>query len=573
MKSTIICVDDEQIVLKSLKTELKELLQNDFVIELAESGEEAITLLKDIQGNDGDVAVIITDYVMPGMNGYQLLDRIQGLSPATEKIMLTGRATTEGIIKTINVTQLFRFIAKPWDKAFLQATVNEAVHSYQQSRQLEQQRQMLLKKNLQFKQLLTDKDSLATELTNSNALLTKEIAEHKQARVQLVLLKNYMRNIIDSMPSVLIGVDVDGRVTQWNQEAQKVTGISAKDANGQRLSKAFPRLSSEIERVREAIKTRLQQSDSKRIRKLDGETLYEDITIYPLITNGVDGAVIRLDDVTEKVRLEEMMIQSEKMLSVGGLAAGMAHEINNPLAGMIQTANVLHSRLTNIDMPANQRAAEKVGLSMGVLNSYMEDRGVLRMISSINESGQRISDIVSNMLSFARKSEEAFSSHDVSDLLDRTLELASTDYDLKKQYDFKAISVVKEYADNLPSVGCNSAPIQQVVLNILRNGAQSMHDSGTQNPQFILRTWLDESRGMVCIAIQDNGPGMVEAVRKRVFDPFFTTKPEGVGTGLGMSVSYFIITENHSGELSVESEPGRGALFTIRLPVEGPRET
>jgi len=567
MKSTIICVDDEQIVLKSLKTELKELLHNDFFIELAESGEEAITLFKDIQENDGDVAVIITDYVMPGMNGYQLLDRIQSLSPATEKIMLTGRATTEGIIKTINATQLFRFIAKPWDKPFLRATVNEAIHSYQQSRQLEQQRQMLFKKNLQLKQLLTDKDTLATELTNSNASLTKEIAEHKQARDQLILLKNYMRNIIDSMPSVLIGVDVDGRVTQWNQEAQRVTGISAKDANGQSLSKAFPRLSSEIEQVREAIKTRLQQGDSKRIRKLDGKMLYEDITIYPLITNGVDGAVIRLDDVTEKVRLEEMMIQSEKMLSVGGLAAGMAHEINNPLAGMMQTANVMKSRLFNENLPANIRAAEEIGISLEGIHRYMDVRGILRMVDDINQSGKRVAEVVENMLSFARKSDSTYSSHELADLLDKTLELASTDYDLKKEYDFKIINIIREYAEGLPSIPCEGAKIQQVLLNILRNGAQAMQEAGVKNATFTLRIYLDSDQDMVCLEIEDNGPGIDEETCKRVFEPFFTTKPVGVGTGLGLSVSYFIITENHQGEMSVESEPGCGARFIIRLPL------
>ena len=111
--------------------------------------------------------------------------------------------------------------------------------------------------------------------------------------------------------------------------------------------------------------------------------------------------------------------------------------------------------------------------------------------------------------------------------------------------------------------------IQQVLLNILRNGAQAMQDAGTASPRFIVRTRFDKEPSMVCLEIEDNGPGMDEITRKRAFEPFFTTKPVGVGTGLGLSISYFIITENHGGELAVESRPGSGAKFIIRLPKTG----
>lgn len=572
MKPVIVCVDDEQIVLKSLKVELKELLHNEYVVELAESAEEAIELFQEIEQDGGSVVVIITDFVMPGMNGYQLLERIQEMSPATEKIMLTGRATTEGIINTINTTRLFRFITKPWDKQYLHVTISEALRSYQRERQLEQQRRMLIEKNAQLLQLLKEKDTLAIELTDSNESLGEEITQHKQARTQLELLENYLRNIIDSMPSVLIGIDVEGMVTLWNQEAQRVTGTSAKEANGQPLAQTFPKLSNDLTRVREAILSRQKISDSKRSHKLDGETHYEDVTIYPLIANGVEGAVIRLDDVTEQVRLEEVMIQGEKMLSVGGLAAGMAHEINNPLAGMMQTTNVMRNRLTSRDLPANIEAAKKAGTNLEAIHKFMEARGILRMAEDVNSSGQRISSIVDNMLSFARKSESIFCSYDIVELLEKALTLAATDYDLRKQYDFKDIHIVKEYAVNLPLVPCEEAKIQQVLLNILRNGAQAMQKGEVKSPTFILRILLEENKAMVRIEIEDNGPGMNEATRKRVFEPFFTTKQEGEGTGLGLSVSYFIIAENHKGKMSVKSEPDKGARFIICLPLNPEEE-
>ncbi|MCP4686579.1 MAG: histidine kinase, partial [Desulfobacterales bacterium] len=246
-------------------------------------------------------------------------------------------------------------------------------------------------------------------------------------------------------------------------------------ARGKTLSDVFPRMASEMDKIAESIRTRKIKQEQKRPRPTEIGARCEEVTIFPLVANGVDGAVIRIDDITDKVRMEEMMIQSEKMLSVGGLAAGMAHEINNPLAGLMQNAGVLANRLGGeIDIPANRRAAEAAGVSMAVIRAFMEARGVPGMLKTINESGRRVAAIVDNMLSFARKSDDRTSSHDLAKLMDRTLELAGTDYHLKKQYDFKKIEIEKEYESALPLAPCEGAKIQQVLLNILRNGAQAM---------------------------------------------------------------------------------------------------
>ncbi len=400
------------------------------------------------------------------------------------------------------------------------------------------------------------------------AVMNHEIGERKRAEEETKQLRNYLSNIINSMPSMLMGVDKDGIITQWNLEAHRLTGLSTEEVLGQPLNKAIPEITIGTEQVTSAIESRKELTRPKRTRQKDGKTIYEDITIYPLITNGVEGAVIRIDDVTERVRMEEMMIQSEKMLSVGGLAAGMAHEINNPLAGMMQTANVMSSRLkADSPIPANLTAAEAAGTNMEAINRFMEDRGILRMVSNIIVSGERVATIVNNMLSFARKGDATRSSYDVKKILDKTLDLASTDYDLKKKYDFKAITIIKQYAENLPPVPCQSAKIQQVLLNIFSNGAQAMTMSSTEHPQFVIRTYLEQNRQMACIEIKDSGPGMDEETRKRVFEPFFSTKQVGEGTGLGLSVSYFIVTENHGGEMEVESRLGSGSTFTIRLPM------
>lgn len=399
--------------------------------------------------------------------------------------------------------------------------------------------------------------------------LIMDSTRRKQAEEELRRLKNHLSNIIDSMPSVLVGVDHDIRVTQWNHQARQTTGLSFEEAKARLLTEVLPHLADKVAQINTAIREHRVICAPKIPVRTNQETRFEDITIFPLTANGVQGAVIRVDDITEQVRLEEMMIQSEKMLSVGGLAAGMAHEINNPLAAMIQTANVVRSRLEDLEIQANLKAARDVGISVDQINTFMEKRGILRMLDAIDESGRRVSGIVHNMLSFARKSDSALSTHHPAQLVDKVLELAATDYNLKKNYDFKTIKIVKEYEENLPRIPCEAAKIQQVLLNILGNGAQAMQSREMNHndpPCFILR--LAKEKNMLRIEIQDNGPGMDEKTQSRIFEPFFTTKPVGVGTGLGLSVSYFIITQNHHGTMDVVSALNKGANFIIRLPLE-----
>lgn len=403
------------------------------------------------------------------------------------------------------------------------------------------------------------------------ASLVRDITDRKHNEKELSRLRSLLNNIIDSMPSTLISVDTSGTVTQWNLAAAKATGIPAKQAIGQSLAEVYPRLVDEMDSVRQSITDR-NILDGKRIttQVADGLCL-EDITIYPLIANGIDGAVIRIDDVTNKVRLEEMMIQTEKMMSVGGLAAGMAHEINNPLGVMMHASQNIQRRFSP-NLPDNIKAAEKFGLNMADLVSYVEERRILETISEIRAAGERAASIIANMLQFSRKSESLHQSFDLTELIDKTLELASNDYDLKKKFDFKQIEIVREYHQDLPKVPVITTEFEQVILNLLKNGAQAMAEKEKQEKsRFIIRVLPDN--GMVRVEVEDNGPGMSEAISKRIFEPFFTTKPVGLGTGLGLAVSFMIIVNNHKGTMEVETAPGQGAKFIIRLPVNVGRVT
>ena len=407
------------------------------------------------------------------------------------------------------------------------------------------------------------------ELSATNQELNEQVNQYSRVQSELKRLKNFMQNIIDSMPSVLVGVDENMKITHWNAKAEKVVGVDADHALKQSLDLVSPIWNIDNYIVETAIKSKEQYVKSNRARMDEGIKIFEDITVYPLHASSNQGAVIRVDDVTAQTRLQETMVQSEKMLSVGGLAAGMAHEINNPLAGMVQTANVMKKRLTDKELPVNINAADELGISMSNIYDYMSNRGILRMLNAITDSGQRIAEIVENMLSFARKNEEITSSHSVVELIDKTLDLSATDYDLKKHYDFKDIAIIKEYSPDLEKIPCDGGKIRQVLLNILRNGAEAMQDAGTVNPHFIVRAYISKPERLMTIEIEDNGPGMDDEARKRAFEPFFTTKAIGVGTGLGLSVSYFIITENHGGRLFFESILGKGTKFVVQLPMRG----
>jgi len=394
-----------------------------------------------------------------------------------------------------------------------------------------------------------------------------DITERNRAAKETSRLRTLLANIINSMPSMLIGVDADGRIAQWNQQAVLVTGVSEALAQGRPLAQVVPWLGSEMKKIRQSIASKKPFFEGKLSRVENGETMFEDVTIYPLITNGVEGAVIRIDDVTDKVRIEEILIQSEKMLSVGGLAAGMAHEINNPLASIMGNTQVMETRLL-LPLPQNVQAARETGITFEALQSYLQKRGIPKMLESVRSSGAQAAQIVSNMLSFSRKSEPVLAPESIRELLDKTLDLASTDYDLKKNYDFKKIQIVREYEDNLPKIHGSASKLQQVFLNLLRNGAEAMGEKiypEGQGPQFTLR--VRGNAPWVRVELEDNGPGLEESVRKRVFEPFFTTKAVGKGTGLGLSVSYFIITEEHAGMMTVQTARGEWTRFVIDLPV------
>ena len=419
--------------------------------------------------------------------------------------------------------------------------------------------------------IFADGNDELSRLSQTFTVMQKSVQEHTTA---LANEKERFGTILLSIGDGVLATDTDGRVTLINPVAERLTGWTSAEAVGRPVTEVFRILKDPSREVQDNPVFRVLETglvvnlaNHTILVSRTGEEYQIADSASPIRVSGsaMEGVVLVFRDVSEHNRMQNLMIQSEKMLSVGGLAAGMAHEINNPLSGMLQSASVIETRLAG-DLPANAQAAAAAGISLEGLRTYMEARGIFRMLVLLKESGVRIGKIVNNMLSFARKGSSQMSTHNLTELVDAALDLAATDYDLKKEYDFRKIVIERDYEPGIPPIPCDSGQIEQVVLNLLRNGSQAMHYAATNEPRFTVGVYADWTRQMACIEIGDNGPGMDEAVRHRVFEPFFTTKPVGEGTGLGLSVSYFIITENHHGEMEVVSSPGEGATFIIRIP-------
>ncbi len=522
-EQTILIVDDE---LKNIQL-LNHMLNPIYKIRTALNGKEALdrVVLRPLPH------LILLDIMMPGIDGFEVCRKLKE-NPLTEKIPVIFITAKSDIVDETRGLEMgaVDYINKPVSEPIVKARVKA--------------------------QIMLSDQRIASEI-----LIRERTREIEQ-------LQEQQQVIIDFMPSILIGIDSDKKIRFWNKKAFEKTGLASDSVTGKNLLSVYPQLIKEISIINDVIDTGKERFISKRAYFEEGEIKYEDIIIYSLSQDKNISAMIRIDDKTELVRMEELVIQNDKMLSLGGLAAGMAHEINNPLAGILQTVSAMSNRFgEKINMQANIKAAELAGTTVESINSFLAHRGFLQMLENISQSGVRAMTIIENMLGFSRKSKGIFSSSSIISLLNKTLILASSDFNLSQKYDFKCVQISTDIEDNIPDIFCDTIQIQQVLLNILLNGAQAMKSAEILNPKFNIMVKYDEKIKHVIIEIRNNGPEISEESQGRIFEPFYTTKDPGEGTGLGLSVSYFIITGNHNGSLSLESSPGEGVTFIISLPV------
>lgn len=421
-------------------------------------------------------------------------------------------------------------------------------------------------------------DESREALEKTRNILERRIAEHsselerqRQSREMAERyansMQNYLEKLIDSMPSAIIAVDEDHQVMQWNIEAEKMTNVKANMAIGEKLVNVFPKLYQKIQKATQS-RDLIQQILRFQFKaEINHESRTLEAMIYPIFSLREEekGEVIRVDDITEKLRIDETLVQTEKMLSLGGLAAGMAHEINNPLGAIMQSTQNIKRRLSN-SLARNQMVAQESDISLESLNQYLEKQRIIEFLDGIMISGERAARIVGDMLSFARPANQESAEVSLQDALDAAVRLSAKDYNQRKKFDFRQIEIRKTYSPQDVFVMAQKNQLEQVFLNLLINAAQALAQNQSDLAPLI-ELIIRREGNRACVEIIDNGPGMDEVTRKRVFEPFFTTKDENVGTGLGLSVSYFIVAEQLGGSLSVESRIGKGCRFTMLLPL------
>lgn len=409
-------------------------------------------------------------------------------------------------------------------------------------------------------------EALATEMRETNVQLVKEMQVRNKVEKKLTSFQSYLNNIINSMPSALIAVDKELYVTQWNQEATSISGSSLEEAVDQPLFLAFPHLKPYMEQLKLCIESNQIEKVEKVSWIQEGLVRHYALTFYPLVGENVHGGVIRIDDITERLNLQELMVQSEKMLSVGGLAAGMAHEINNPLGAILHNTQNIRRRLS-VNLSKNKEIALQAKISLQEVNKYLEMREIPQLLDAINQAGSRASKIVTHMLAFSRRSKRQFTPANLADIIRQTLEIAKNDLQLGDAQDIKNIVIKLDLNETLGKIPIVVNEIEQVLFNLLKNASQAILMRTNPSETGFIQIRLLKRQQWAVIEVEDNGIGMTEITTKRIFEPFFTTKEVGKGTGLGLFVSYFIITNNHKGELSVNSKVGRGTCFCIKLPI------
>ncbi|MFH2121900.1 MAG: ATP-binding protein [Pseudomonadota bacterium] len=404
--------------------------------------------------------------------------------------------------------------------------------------------------------------------------IIRDVTEQKQAEKTLQENAEFRKRVFDSsqMPIVIMDaetfrfIDCNPAATQiYRLESRESTlGKTPLDVSAPLQYDGTPSTEKARMYIDKAIREERVIFEWKHQRP-DGEVWDAEVQLMSFRSRDRQLLQFTLQDITERKKTAALMMQTEKMMMVGGLAAGMAHEINNPLGIITQAAQIVQRRLSP-SLPANQEAARPFNLDLEQVHQYLETRQVNHFIKAIREATERAAKIIANMLKFSRKSQSLVEWVDLRQLFEQVLELAASDYDLKKEYDFRRIDIVKEFSSDLPKVPVTVLEIEQVLLNLLKNAAQAIYEAHTPAPKIILRS--RRQNDFAIIEIEDNGPGIAPAVQKRIFEPFYTTKSVGQGTGLGLSVSYAIITTNHHGQIEVSSQIGQGSCFTIRLPLK-----
>ncbi len=489
--ASVLIVDDDEHVRRALKRVLKRARCR---LHEAPDADGALAFL-----TVEPVHVVVSDYRMPGMSGVEFLRVVKERWPRVQRVLLTGQADTAAIEEAVNQSEIFRFIWKPWDDAHLLLTIQSAIDQYR-----------LVEENGRLSELITQRNA---ELELSNRDLEAKVEQRSQA---LLRAADEWRTCFDAIADPLAILRHEGEVVRANAAFARHAQVALRSLKGLRpTAGAYGALpGAEVPGTGEV-------PAAQEIRHGDRSWL---VRSFPLAEGG---AVVVWKDVTEEREVTRRLLQAEKMAAVGQLAGGVAHEINNPLGGILAFAQL---------MLQDERSEG--------------DRESLRLIE---DAAVRAKRIVDSLLRFSRRPRE-----DERGVVDLARLAEDALFLVQSQRKSGQVEIVRELEPAL-AIG-NGNQIQQIIVNLLVNALQAVGAEGR-----ITIASGPGQPGCVQLVVSDDGPGIPPAIAGRVFEPFFTTKPEGQGTGLGLSICYRI-AEEHGGSIHHEPAPGRGASFVLDLP-------
>jgi len=431
--------------------------------------------------------------------------------------------------------------------------------------------------------------------------IIRDITDRRQAEEILHRKEQFLRSIYHGVEQPIFVVNISEQAfyyADWNRAAEKISGIAAEQITGKTPEQIYRAELGQLEQQRllKCYTTGLPHSYEER-QMFNGEITWWLTTLNPL--RNEQGEIYQIVgttfDITQRkvaeaqlqqqandlqLALRELqhtqmqMIQSEKMSSLGQLVAGVAHEINNPVSfiyGNLMHANSYTQDLlelvqlyqTHYPQPVPEIAAAVEAIELDFLMTDLP-----KLLNSMRIGAERIQAIVTSLRSFSRMDEAEMKAVNIHQGIDSTLMILQSR--LKANGSQPAVEVIKQYGD-LPLVECYAGQLNQVFMNILTNAIDALEEQTEQNSQFLPQITIRTEQlnaSQISVQIADNGAGMSKAVQQRLFDPFFTTKPVGKGTGMGLSISYQIITEKHGGKLGCASTLGQGTVFSVIVPIQ-----
>lgn len=480
----ILVIDDDQGMCETLGDVLQ---AKGYTVETAACAREGLERLR---ARHFDAAIV--DIKLPDSSGLDLLQAIKETSPDVEVIFITGHASLPTATQAVN-GDAFAYLVKPFEMDHLLATLDKAL----------------------------EKQRLARALRES---------------------EERYRLITENINDAIFLFDLQGHLVFSNPRGAEIARYPLEELQGLPLSSLLTSESAQQAYARlEAVQTGQEVPpffEAEVIRK-DCSRVWVEANLTSVVKDGrVVGRLGVMRDITERKRLQEQLVQAEKVAAMGQLLAGVAHELNNPLTVVLAQADLLRERLE--------------GVALGT------------RAETIAHAARRCARIVKNFLTLARQRPPERQHVSLNNVVQEAVELLA--YLLRVDN----VKVALDLAPDLPRLWADPHQLHQIVVNLVTNAHHAMR--ATPPPRRLtLATRFDPAGRRVSLAVADTGPGIPPEIQSRIFEPFFTTRPPGEGTGLGLSLCLGVI-ESHGGEIRVESQPGQGATFVVELPVQTPPE-